>query len=374
MKKIIPLFLLALLPLSASAAWNYGCTLYFLDSDQHRPRYNYANADDGGEATIAGDVLAENELIRVVLVRDVRTDKSTAPFAINILGELVPAEGLALENMAWQTLSWYDNGTPASGTAIPVGKVAGMPVGDGGTPSDQVFQFDTSYTGAALAGNATDAVYAYVVAMDTRHYDAASESLKCDGVTSGVSLLKTSRYAVTKLPKPITSSPASGATHVFLFCGNDFGDVLVPGLVLDADGTVADTDMWTDACLPASMDVIVSNGNGNETTATLSGEDLEDYFSPTVASAVFNSTASGTALQLQAAPQKTAQDVAYYTLYTADSLSGEWKTFDDFLVEEKKVDNAGKKKYTRLRIDGNSLIDVPVFDDENTRFYQFRMN
>ena len=69
-----------------------------------------------------------------------------------------------------------------------------------------------------------------------------------------------------------------------------------------------------------------------------------------------------------------APDVQYYTLYTTDNLTnGSWKKFEEFVNnDENFVDKTIGKRYTRFRIDGKSLLSIPVISGETSRFYQLR--
>lgn len=377
MKKIIPLFLLALVPLAASAAWEYDCIFNFKTTDLIR--YSYTAAADG---TIIGEPLVQNEIIRVVLVRDATsTTSDEIPFKIDIAGQLVPAEGVDASQMAWMQLNWLcpdpekaivDETTGEvtkiwvdfTDDMLPVGETQGMPCGDGGSDDDDEYTFNVGYpeTFPALTGSGD--FYAYLVALDTRDHG------KCIGAP-----VRVARYAVTKVPKKITTKPVIGAAHKFSFKASDSGTASVPGLALTEteDGTIV-TDTWVAAAPITSLTVEIDG-----TQQTLTRAELEDYLSPEIASATFVELAAGASLTSTTEAVKTLQiqasstDLVCYTLYTATSLTGEWTTFDA-LRAEKDVDTVVKKEYTRFRIDGESkTITIPVYDDA-TRFYQLRMD
>lgn len=370
MKKIIPLFLLALLPLAARAAddWYYSCDFYFYDVA--RCRYEYAretvdNGDGVTQTVTTGTPLGTKEILRVAIVQDGRSAEEQAagdPISIDIAGNLVCASEAV--TAAWMNLEWSEG-------AAQVGKGTYVEMKDGLPavyPINDVYTLSGSFSTSL---STTSPVYAYVVTLDTR-----SPQLD-DACPGGAGEYIASRYALARAPAAITNPPGGGtsvgggAYTFYCFDPLVLDTCFFPaGMELTDDGTVVDT--WKSAEI---TDATVLTVDGKEYDRAA----LEVLLTPTLASATFVEPATGASLAATTEAVKTLQiqasstDLVYYTLYTATSLTGEWTTFDA-LLEEKDVDKAAEKEYTRFRIDGESkTITIPVYDDA-TRFYQFRMN
>lgn len=309
---------------------------------------------DKGAATSAAMVpspLVENEIFRVLLVRDKRSNvtATTQPaVTIDAAGQIVLGENAL--GATWCLLSL--NNKPVDYIAVG-GSVKGVPnqlVGGSAIGADDAWYGFASYikNTADLTGS-EGSVYRYLVVLDTRMGTGI-----CEGAATHVA-----RYAMALCP---------GATEncvdpfeipqdydVYIPEAEDYDDFYTyvnwPGYDLG----------WQSASAIESL-AVTQNG----TQVTLTGDDLAAYLKPSVNSLTQGIEDGQSVLNLAV----TAPDVQYYTLYTKAKLSdAEWTKFEDYV---KTLDNVDGKYYTRFRIDGESPLKIPVLTDETSRFYQLR--
>lgn len=348
--------------------------------------YAYATGTDPEDVCI--EPLVKNEVFRILLVRDKRIDYGewSTPIspavnsavqatlepavAIDAAGQVVCSacgtvdftKHTTLKNgsecagnvlgakwadiMVWSTEESKDVPSPM----ITVGSSEGVP---GQTPASlggyHGFRVIATTTAPGYVEGEESAIYAYLVALDTR--DGMGE---CKGETTHVV-----RYAMTlcHYNEYTIGCPEDKFSPRNYYVLGETGFIQGAGQILDYPGHLWG---WQPCAEIKSLAV-----DGVEKT----GEALKKYLTPEIA-ALGQATEDGkTVLTLTA----TAPDVQYYTLYTKAKLSdASWMPFEKFVNEDENfVDKTIGKRYTRFRIDGKSL-SIPVISGETSRFYQLR--
>lgn len=363
MKKIIPLFLLALLPLAARA---YDCVIWV---NKNAPiRYSYA-ANDASE--IVGEIAFANEVVRVAIVCDTREDTSTLPFSIDLAGNLIPADGLTAASMGWMELnlgSGYNTETPVTvnpiATDAKTGATIGVPKGIAGS-AEGAYSFE-AISEQEFEGATTKNVFAYLVVLDTCDAVARANNA-CSGQPTRVG-----GYAVRQFTPAISTTPLMGWHRYYINSTAETDTTKwVPGFARDDSGAVVDT--WKSSVIDETLTALTVDGKTYTPNNPDPELDLFRFLMPQISSTPFDSGADTASLAETADSGKvfrfyaSSPDIVYYTLYSGTSLA-------DRSSWEKVVDTADEKKYTKFRIDGNSLFEIPVSDTDKTRFYQFRMN
>lgn len=326
-------------------------------------RYTEEYVEEGLPVSEVNEPLAKNEILRVCIVRDKRgsaVDFDVPPaVAIDAAGQLVCAECGTVNFAAhastcagnatgakWLDLNWTEFGTTTSVSAeyATVGDVLGVPssyLANVGAYKQYGFQVSTD-TDVEKADGKAYKVYMYLVAMDTRTGEGT-----CEGQPKHVKSYAMAICYGTNTEPYVEASPAS--PRAWLVNASDGKSISTP-----APGR----ELAWQPCAEIKSLVV----DGVEKT----GDDLTDYLMPKVASM----TTSADGLTLTA----NAPNVQYYTLYTKAKLSdASWMPFEDFVnKDENFVDKTIGKRYTRFRIDGKSLLSIPVISGETSRFYQLR--
>ena len=298
--------------------------------------YQYAMSN-GQYDPSGSEPITRQEVFRVALAyesieaHEVREEKGEIPFVIDIAGQLVQkAEDVS--GVTWCTLQDPTNG---EGMYKLVGDVPGLPLYTYNN-GDWTFGEFSAYTRELFETQIGYAAYMYLVVLDTR-----DSSGVCAGEPKRVV-----RYAVRSCGEVDSTStfPNIGLFSVGFVMGG-YTAIYPPGYTLDTGNA------W---CIANPITSLTVNGE------VLSGEALDDYLSPQIGGMKAN--ADELTLKL------SSTDEIFYTLYTAPTLNGPWQTFEAFLGE-KSVDEETKKRYTRFRIDGGTMLTVPTFG-ESSRFYR----
>lgn len=323
------------------------------------------------DSATSGVLCVANERLGIVFVCDSRSDKTSVPFTLDAHGNLVPAEGLNADQMAWGKI--YESGDAANGAQW----LACTTPGFFGVTSNlgRSYFFGANYMGTLKdpATPANSPIYAYLVAGDAR--DAMGEIPQADA-----SII--ARYAIAKCgSSSVKGMPAMFQWNFSIGYPSSETNIDPPGLAFDAEGAVAESS-WQSVSLFKSLTVTI---DGVETTLTTPAE-IEAYLTPAVTAFTLgsapvagatladeNTSTATSAVVATFELTASSPDLVYYALETRASLSADapWQSFNDF-VKEKGLDNSWQKDYTRLRIDGSAL-SIPVLSNETGRFYRLRM-
>lgn len=314
----------------------------------NRPYYGDLEGMPGEEPFVASEVL------RLCIVRRSSTDtviKTTYPgVKIDAAGQLVLDGALAA--------AWLPIIVDQEEKQFIVIDNDGMPdhSSDGYWDYFEVDATEFSFGENVESGND----YLYLVALDTRTGLGV-----CKGAPTHVA-----RYAMAFCPGEEgsdTDFDMSASPYVWYINGwynieeyeYYWADVDWPGVDI----------AWKNAAAITSLTITQKNEDTQEEEeVTLTGEALADYLTPTIEE--FSQANDKIALNLT----DGASDVMYYTLYTKEKLSEEWRPFAEVYAEkcennEKTVDKSNGKQYTRFCIDGNSPLEIPLIDGDISRFY-----
>ncbi len=371
---------------TASADWDYKTQISF--TPLYPVSYNYTKFPVESEPE---DPLRKNEIFRVAIVQDARTDKSSLPFTIDEAGQLIASSTNEVQ-VAWCTLS-LDENEEGTKDYITVGDIAGIPDGTFDDTEAEVYVFYAYYTeGFEAKEDASVTVTNYLVAFDTR-----DDADTCSGEPKRVSRYAVRKMAnVTSAPKQVFGKPQTEYYIVYILprINNDPIYAPPPGLELTDDATAFDKDSWMDAVAISSYTVVDSK-TGEEKVYT--GKELETYLTPTFSGATVASASTALAsAQVLSAEESTttssstsgnltitvsSPDLIYYTLYTGTSPQADstWQTWEEFLTklneerEEKGLDISDAKAYSKFRVnEGGTAIVLPKVEGETRRFYQLR--
>ncbi len=378
---------------TASADWDYKTKLTF--HYDYPTSYSYTRTPVDWDALKVREPeapLETNEIFRVAIVQDARTDKSSLPFTIDEAGQLVGCSTNDVQ-VAWCTLSLN---VLEAGTAdyIVVGDKAGFPAGKPDSKGTSCYISASYEAGFEAKEGAT--VTNYLVALDTRDRDGEEG---CPGEPKRVS-----RYAVREIAD-VTNTPPDAdpdeavATYYDVYVAaapnkKNLTTIAPPGCELSADFKTFVTNSWTNTMAISSY-TVVDPETGKETMLT--GKELEDYLTPTFSGATIasGSTALASAQVLSAEENTTTSastsgnmtitvtspDLIYYTLWTSTSPQADstWQTWEEFLTklneerEEKGLDISDAKAYSKFRVnEGGTAIVLPKVEGEARRFYQLR--
>ena len=370
---------------TASADWDYKTKLTF--HYDYPTSYSYTRTPvdwDAFEVREPEDPLETNEVFRVAIVQDARTDKSTLPFTIDEAGQLIGCSTNDVQ-VAWCTLSLN---VREAGTAdyIVVGDKAGFPAGKPDSKGTSCYIFASYEAGFEAKEGAT--VTNYLVALDTRDRDGEEG---CPGEPKRVS-----RYAVREIAD-VTNTPPDAdpdeavATYYDVYVAaapssKNLTTIAPPGCELSADFKTFVTNSWTNTVAISSYTIIDETGEEK----VLTGKELETYLAPTFSGATVASVSTALAsAQVLSAEESTttsastsgdltitvsSPDLIYYTLYTGTSPQADdtWQTWEKFL-EEKGLDISDAKAYSKFRVnEGGTEIVLPKVEGETRRFYQLR--
>lgn len=364
---------------TASADWDYKTQISF--TPLYPVSYNYTKFPVESKPE---NPLRKNEIFRVAIVQDARTDKNSLPFTIDEAGQLIGSSTNDVQ-VAWCTLSLEENET-GTRDYITVGDIAGIPNGTLDDTEAEVYVFYSYYTeGFEAKEGASVTVTNYLVAFDTR-----DDADTCSGEPKRVS-----RYAVRKMAN-VTSKPKQGAEalpteYYSVYILPRINNVPIfappPGLELTDDATDFDRDSWMDTVAISSY-TLVDSETGEE--KVLTGDALETYLTPTFSGATVASASTALAsAQVLSAEESTtpsastsgdmkitvsSPDLIYYTLWTSTSPQADdtWQTWEKFL-EEKGLDFSDAKAYSKFRVnEGGTEIVLPKVEGETRRFYQLR--
>ena len=370
---------------TASTDWDYKTKLTFTPS--YATSYTYTQTPIDWDTKTIRDPeapLETNEIFRVAIAQDARTDKSTPPFTIDEAGQLVGCSTNDVQ-AAWCTLSLN---VLEAGTAdyIAVGDTAGIPDGEPDDAGTSCHIFASYEAGFEAKEGAT--VTNYLVAFDTRDRDGEEG---CPGEPKRVS-----RYAVRKIAD-VTNTPPDVdpdealATYYDVYVAprshSRLTTIAPPGCELSADFKTFVTNSWTNTVAISSY-TLVDSETGEE--KVLTGDALEAYLTPTFSGATVSSASTALAsAQVLSAEESTtpsastsgdltitvsSPDLIYYTLYTGTSPQADdtWQTWEKFL-EEKGLDISDAKAYSKFRVnEGGTAIVLPKVEGETRRFYQLR--
>ena len=338
--------LATLLPMALFAQTTPYMSRYYFTADLP-VSYEY-DKEAATSAAMVPSPLVKNEIFRVLLVRDTRSNvtKTTQPsVTIDAAGQIVLGE-----NALGATWCWLNYNNTAV-EYIPVGdSAAGVPKQELlSSPNSVWYGFDTYLRNTSDLPGTGGYVYRYLVVLDTRMGTGT-----CAGSATHVA-----RYAMALSPDASKNSVSATSIpqvyDVYIPEPEDYDDSYTyinwPGYDLG----------WQSASAIESL-VVTQNG----AQVTLTGDALAAYLKPSVNSLTQGVEDGQSVLNLAV----TAPDVQYYTLYTKAKLSdAEWTKFEDYV---KTLDNVDGKYYTRFRIDGESPLKIPVLTDETSRFYQLR--
>ncbi len=364
---------------TASADWTYKTKLTFYPAYPTSYTYTQTPIDWEDTATVRDpeDPLVANEVFRVAIAQDARTDKTTIPFTIDGAGQLNLAEGVSTNDVqvAWCTL-YKDEEETLPMEYITVGEYPGTPDGEFNAKKTYC-TFHAAYpTGFEEKTRAV--VNNYLVAFDTRDEDGA-----CPGEPKRVS-----RYAVRKIAN-VTSTPMGSEYEIYVAPLKDskLTTIAPPGCELSADFKTFVTNSWMNTVAISSY-TVVDTETGEE--KVLTGKELETYLTPTFSSATVASASTALAsAQVLSAEESTttsastsgnltlnvfSPDLIYYTLWTSTSPQADdtWQTWEKFL-EEKGLDISDAKAYSKFRVnEGGTAIVLPKVEGETRRFYQLR--
>ena len=298
--------------------------------------------------------LGVGEAFRAFVVRDTRANKETPPCTIDVIGQIVPAEGLTLENFKWCTFR-----VPASASTYQeqgwtkVITQYGIPASE--TSENGGYHRVTVFTEARFDPTASveSNIYLYLVALDTRDAEGVCE----EDLTQSTAPVRPCRYVLVQCCSVGGPTFGGGSKTVAVGYEDSSADatVCLAGQTLSGVTTAS----WKNAVAPTALRV---------DDQKLTGVALEAHLSPSVATFTYANGDDATFSLLASSP-----DLCFYALETKESLNdAAWKPFNELLTE-KGVDKATQKDYTRCRIDGRSPLTIRVFSGETGRFYRLRM-
>ena len=354
MRQFYPFLLVALFLTSwgSAATRNYQANLTFSE-----------NAPVCYDASDANSKLVLGESFRGVVVQDTRaTDaRDTDPCKIDAAGQIVPAEGLTLDNFKWYTIEvpTYDGSSSQAQTWAKVTHEEGVPARK--SISTSVYHSLSLFIEDEAFSTVTGAqTYCYVVAFDTRDEDGV-----CTADPNLASApVRPRRYALRKcIAVSVTSTsglpgpPGGGAKYVAL----GYSDSRV-------DAEVDIPNEW--------QDVVAIQSWTQADDTVLTGKALEAFLKPGMtAFASATDTAGCATFTLNA----SSEDITYYTLYTKAALSdATWLPFNAVMADkenemrEKGLDNYLQKDYTRCRLNGEGPLTIPLIPGDTGRFYLLR--
>lgn len=356
MRQFYPFLLVALL----LASWGRAATRYY----QANLTFS-ENAPVCYDTSDANSKLVLGESFRAFVVQDTRaTDaRDTDPCKIDAAGQIVPAEGLTLDNFKWYTIEvpTYDGSSFQVQTWAKVTHEEGVPARKSISTSvyHSLFLFIEDEAFSTVTGAQT---YCYVVAFDTRDEDGACT----EDPNLASAPVRPRRYALRKciaVSVPSSSGlpglPGGGAKYVAL----GYEDTSV-------DAVVEIPNEWQDVVAIQSW----TKADGTPLTV----EELEAFLKPEMtAFASATDAAGGETFTLAATSE--AEDITYYTLYTKAALSdASWTPFNAVMADkegemrEKGLDNYLQKDYTRCRLNGEGPLAIPLIPGDTGRFYLLR--
>ncbi len=323
------------------------------------PTLTFVRVEDGGEMVSEPVCYADampllkGEYISplYVLSKDALTEDSDLPFMVSADGTVTPVdpEGTRL---VWASVGSsapeaqyklpMDKGLPAEGWAT-AGTVSGVAY-------EQVQMICSWPTdGGSLAPYTHCSLY--LLAFDTRTSDVAG-AVTADGV---------SIYAWSATFVNSSMSLPTGFSHVYALNVPEEKQSALNGLFLPfpvfLDTTLAAQNV--EHTIPYD-DVLV---DGQPATSI---EAAEVALTPGVASMAQGEGSLSLGLTPPAAPGLTA-----YELWTATELGGTWQSFAE-VAQEKGLASDGEMRYSRLRIEKEESLEIPLFEGEPTRFYRLR--
>lgn len=376
MRSLASIFL-ALATLSAPLVYGEAYTTILSFSETYPHCYDYEEFNTTKDWATVKSKVVKGEAFRAFVVRDTRTDKTSQPCQIDVAGQIVPADGLTLDDFKWCTLNVVQD---AAGYQAQLWKKVTVSPGTPAAISNEVFHTMTVSTDAKFDSSAflEADIYLYLLLLDTR--DSEGTAIE-----------------------DVAEAPARPCRYALRNCGAVGGAISQGTLVPKV--SVGYWDDSADSAVERAGLVVVNEVVDEETNTTvevtrnewratvpirslevsgsvLTGAELEAYLTPTVTGFSTTAPVAASAASLLTAEadsnaafylSASSPDLCFYALETKESLNdAAWKPFNELLTE-KGVDNATQKDYTRCRIDGRSPLTIPVFSGETGRFYRLRM-
>lgn len=290
-----------------------------------------------------------------VLSADQLTEDSDRPFTVSSDGIVTPV------NPETTRLVWASVGSSAPEAQFKLQMDKGLPTGEwgpAGTVSDVTYeQVQMICSWPTDGGQLAPYTYCslYLLAFDTRTSDAAG------AVSAGGKQV----YAWSATFVNSSMSLPMGSSSVYALNVPEDKRSELDGLF--ASLPMAPTRFVDTTSAAQEVKLVIPYGkvlvDGQPATSV---EAAEVALTPGVVSMAQGEGSLSLGLTPPAAPGLTA-----YELWTATELGGTWQPFAE-VAQEKGLASDGEMRYSRLRIEKEESLEIPLFEGEPTRFYRLR--